>query len=191
MVRPARQGGLIAAILVKHRRSIPVKEQTVIYPYITRWSYGWVVPLILLLAAVPAADGVSYVLVGSAGLHLRGHCGPVGDIDAVPLPDQANLERLHDVFTDLAVGSKCPPARLLTTLDLVQVRTSYGQADCLLARGRRDWARLAGGAETSSLRSRGDRQPQSSTAAARLPGTGRADRAADRRPRSRSPSAPG
>lgn len=92
MVRPARQDGRVAAILVKHRRSTPVKEQIVSYPRITRWSYGWAVPPIRLLAAVLAADGVSYVLVGSAGLHLRGHCRPVGDIDAVPAPDQANLE---------------------------------------------------------------------------------------------------
>lgn len=105
-------------------------------------------PPILLLAAVLAADGVSYVLVGSAGLYLRGHLGPVGDIDAVPAPDPANLERLRDVLTDLAVGSKCPPVRLLATADLVQVRTSYGKVDCLLARGRRDWARLVAGAET-------------------------------------------
>lgn len=105
-------------------------------------------PPILLLAAVLAADGVSYVLIGSAGLYLRGHRGPVGGIDAVPAPDQANLERLHDVLTDLAVGSRCPPARLLATTDLVPVRTSYGKVDCLLARGRREWARLAEGAET-------------------------------------------
>ncbi|MGN6677258.1 MAG: hypothetical protein ACTHKL_05685 [Streptosporangiaceae bacterium] len=104
-------------------------------------------PPILLLAAVLAADGVSYVLVGSAGLYLRGYRGPVGDIDAVPAPDLANLERLRDVLADLAVGGRCPQVRSLATADLVQVRTSYGKVDCLLARGRQDWARLAAGAE--------------------------------------------
>jgi hypothetical protein len=68
--------------------------------------YGCVVRPILLLAAVLAAERVSYVLVGSAGLYLRGHQGPVGDIDAVPAPDRANLERLHDVLIGLAVGSR-------------------------------------------------------------------------------------
>lgn len=113
--------------------------------------YRCVVPPILLLAAVLAAERVSYVLVGSAGLYLRGHRGPVGDIDAVPAPDRANLERLHDVLIDLAAGSRCPPVRLLATADLVQVRTSYGMVDCLLARGRRDWARLVAGAQTFDI----------------------------------------
>ncbi len=110
--------------------------------------YGSVVPPILPLAAVLAAQGVSYVLVGSAGLYLRGYHGPGGDIDAVPAPDPVNLELLHDVLAGLAVGGRCPPARVLATADLVQMRTSYGKLDCLLARGRLDWAKLTAGAET-------------------------------------------
>jgi len=105
------------------------------------------VPPILLLAAVLAAEGVSYVLVGSAGLYLRGYRGPVGDIDAVPAPDPVNLELLHDVLAGLGMGRGCPPARVLAAADLIQVRTSYGKLDCLLARGRSDWANLSAGAE--------------------------------------------
>jgi len=105
------------------------------------------VPTILLLAAVLAAEGVSYVVVGSACLYLRGERGPVRDIDAVPAPDRANLARLHAVLTGLALGGWCPPLRLLATADLVQVHTSYGKLDCLLHRGRRDWDSLVAGAE--------------------------------------------
>jgi hypothetical protein len=54
---------------------------------------------------------------------------------------------LHDVLAGLVVGGRCPPARVLATADLVQVRTSYGKLDCLLARGRLDWAKLTAGAE--------------------------------------------
>jgi hypothetical protein len=107
-----------------------------------------IVPPILLLAAVLAAEGVRYVLVGSAGLYLRGcHSGPPGDIDAVPAPDTANLLRLHEVLADLALGGRCPPAPRLTTADLVQVQTGFGRLDCLLARGRQDYAKLHANAE--------------------------------------------
>jgi hypothetical protein len=104
-------------------------------------------PSILLLAAVLAAEGVSYVLLGSAGMYLRGFRGAIGDIDAVPAPDRVNLERLHDVLADLAIGKECPPVKVLVRADLVQLHTSYGRLDCLLAKGRRDWATLVARAQ--------------------------------------------
>jgi hypothetical protein len=60
-------------------------------------------PPILLLAAVLAAEGVAYVLVGSAGLYLRGWHGPVGDIDAVPVRTAAagDLHALRARFEDV------------------------------------------------------------------------------------------
>jgi len=106
-------------------------------------AYGVQVPQTLLLAAVLAAERVSFVLVGSAALRLRGEAIPVADIDAVPEPGHANLARLHAVLTALAVRRwLVPPPRSLLTLDMVSVRTVYGKLDCLLERGRRDWDRL-------------------------------------------------
>ena len=100
----------------------------------------------MLLAAVLAAEEVSFVLVGSAGLHLHGQRIRVHDIDAVPAPGKENLERLHFVLADLAIDGRVPALRSLATVHLVSVRTGYGKLDCLLERGRRDWDRLRAGA---------------------------------------------
>ena len=97
---------------------------------------------IMLLAAVLAAEGVSFVLVGSAALYLHGDQIPVRDIDAVPEPGHGNLARLHEALQALAVRGGPPPLRCLATADLVSVSTGYGTLDCLLRRGRRDWDRL-------------------------------------------------
>lgn len=61
------------------------------------------VPPIVLLAAVLAAERVSFVLVGGAALRLRGEYVPVADIDAVPEPGAANLVRLHAAL-ESAIG---------------------------------------------------------------------------------------
>jgi hypothetical protein len=100
----------------------------------------------MLLAAVLAAEEVSFVLVGSAGLHLHGQRIRVHDIDAVPAPDRENLARLYLVLADLAIDGQVPALRSLATAHLVSVRTGYGKLDCLLDRGRRDWSRLRAGA---------------------------------------------
>jgi hypothetical protein len=101
----------------------------------------------VLLAAVLAAERVSFALVGSAALWLRGEHVPVADVDAVPEPGAANLARLHAALTNLAVSDRVVPRpRSLPVLDMVTVPTSYGRLDCLLERGRRDWDRLRGGA---------------------------------------------
>ena len=104
-------------------------------------------PPIVLLAAVLAAERVSFVVVGSAALWLRGEDVPVGDVDAVPEPGAANLARLHAALTTLAVRERIVPRpRSLPLLEMVAVPTSYGRLDCLLERGRRDWDRLRLGA---------------------------------------------
>jgi hypothetical protein len=112
--------------------------------------YGDAVPVILLLAAVLAAEEVSFVLVGSAGgsagLCLHGERLGVGDIDAVPAPGWQNLETLHAALADMAIGGRVPPLRSLASAVLVSVRASYGKLDCLMKRGRRDWDRLHPGA---------------------------------------------
>jgi hypothetical protein len=110
-------------------------------------AYGVLVPPILLLAAVLAAQRVSFVLVGSAALWLRGEDVPVADVDAVPEPGAANLVQLHAALTTLAVRDRLVPRPgSLSVLDMVTVPTSYGKLDCLLERGRRDWHRLRRGA---------------------------------------------
>ena len=105
-------------------------------------------PGVVLAAAVLAADGVSLLLVGSAALWLRGEPATVGDVDVVIEPGQENLRRLHAALAGVALRpGDVPPPHRLAGLPIVTIPTSYGRVDCLLERGRRDWARLreAGG----------------------------------------------
>jgi hypothetical protein len=105
-------------------------------------------PAVALAAAVLAADGVSLLLVGSAALWLRGEQVPVGDLDVVIEPGERNLRRLHAAVADLALRpSAVPPPHRLAELAMVTATTSYGRIDCLLERGRQDWARLRGSAD--------------------------------------------
>jgi hypothetical protein len=100
-----------------------------------------------LLAAVLAAEGVQFVLVGSTALWLQGEATSAGDVDVVPCPDAGNVTRLHDVLCAMAVRPlMVPPLRLMFILDVVSVRTSYGRLDCLLECGRRDSGWLRKGA---------------------------------------------
>jgi hypothetical protein len=105
----------------------------------------------MLLAAVLAAEEVSFVLVGSAGLHLHGQPIRVHDIDAVPAPGRENLARLHLVLADLALDGQVPGLRSLAAAHLVSVRTGYEKLDCLLERGHRDWGRLRAGARAFDI----------------------------------------
>lgn len=100
-------------------------------------------PVVALAAAVLAADGVSLLVVGSVALWLRGQPVRVGDVDVVIEPGEPNMRRLHAALADLALRPPTvPPPHRLAEQDIVTVTTSYGQVDCLLERGRRDWARL-------------------------------------------------
>ncbi len=60
-------------------------------------------PVVVLVAAVLAAEQVSFVLVGSAALWLRGEQIAVGDVDVVIEPGEANLHRLNEALAALAV----------------------------------------------------------------------------------------
>ena len=103
----------------------------------------------MLLAAVLAAADVSFVLVGSAALWLRGEAMPVGDTDAVIEPREPNLRRLHAALNSLAVRPRqVPSVSRLRGLPIARVMTSFGNLDCLLEQGRLEWGRLRGGAET-------------------------------------------
>ena len=104
-------------------------------------------PVVVLAAAVLAAEQVSGVLVGSAALWLRGELVSVGDVDVVIEPHEANLRRLHEALCGLAVRAETVPAvHRLREVSVATVFSSYGRVDCLLERGRRDWARLGAGA---------------------------------------------
>jgi hypothetical protein len=100
-------------------------------------------PAGVLAAAVLATTGVSFVLVGSAALWLRGESIPVGDADVAIEPGELNLQRARTALADLALQPHAvPQTARLAMLDIVTVTTSYGKIDCLLRRGRLDWDRL-------------------------------------------------
>jgi hypothetical protein len=100
-------------------------------------------PAGVLAAAVLATTGVSFLLIGSAALWLRGESIPVGDADVVIEPGEQNMQRARAALADLALQPHAvpQPARL-AMLDIVTIMTSYGKIDCLLRRGRLDWNRL-------------------------------------------------
>jgi hypothetical protein len=105
-------------------------------------------PVVVLAAAVLAAERVSGVLVGSAALWLRGEPISVGDVDVVIEPGEANLLRLHEALAGLAVRPTAVPAmHRLREVPIATIFSSYGRVDCMLEQGRRDWQRLCEGAE--------------------------------------------
>jgi len=100
-------------------------------------------PAGVLAAAVLASTGVSFVLVGSAALWLRGESIPVGDADVVIEPGEQNMQRARAVLADMALQPHAvPQSARLAMLDIVTIMTSYGKIDCLLRPGRLDWERL-------------------------------------------------
>jgi hypothetical protein len=104
-------------------------------------------PVGVLAAAILAAEGVSFILVGSAALWLRGEAVTVGDADVVIEPGEANLDRLHDCLKTLAVRpGALPSPRRLALRSIVAVQTSFGKLDLLLEGGRQDWSWLRPGA---------------------------------------------
>jgi hypothetical protein len=104
-------------------------------------------PAGVLAAAVLAAEQVSFVLVGSAALWLRGEQVSVGDADVVIEPGEANLLRLYEAMARLAIRPETvPPVHRLREISVASAVTSFGRVDCLLERGRRDWEQLRQGA---------------------------------------------
>jgi hypothetical protein len=100
-------------------------------------------PAPVLAAAVLAAEGVSFLLVGSAALWLHGEPVAPADADVVIEPDERNLRRLEAALAGLTPRPRAiPPARDFPLLHLVTAVTCYGRIDCLLERGRLDWDRL-------------------------------------------------
>jgi hypothetical protein len=100
-------------------------------------------PVPVLAAGILAAEGVSFLLVGSAALWLHGEPIPVGDADVVIEPAEENLHRLADALTGFALRpEEVPRVRALSWVNVLSVVTSYGRVDCLLERGRLDWPGL-------------------------------------------------
>jgi hypothetical protein len=99
------------------------------------------IPSGVLTAAVLAAEDVSFLLVGSAALWLRGEITAVADTDAVIEPGELNIHRLREALAGMAVGP-VPSADGFLGGSVVLVLTAYGTVDCLLERRRRDWDRL-------------------------------------------------
>jgi hypothetical protein len=100
-------------------------------------------PVVVLAAAVLAAEQVSFLLVGSAALWLRGEQIAVGDVDVVIEPREPNLFQLRGALLRLAIRpGEVPSVHRLRELSVTTAITSYGRVDCMLERGRRDWARL-------------------------------------------------
>lgn len=100
-------------------------------------------PVPVLAAAILAAEGVSFLLVGSAALWLHGEPIPVADADVVIEPAEENLHRLRDALAEFALRrQEVPRVRALPWLNVLSVVTSYGMVDCLLERGRLEWQRL-------------------------------------------------
>ena len=100
-------------------------------------------PAGVLAAVVLATTEVSFLLVGSAALWLRGESISVGDADAVIEPGDENMRRTRAALADLSLQPQAvPQAARLAGLDIVTIMTSYGKIDCLLRRGRLDWDRL-------------------------------------------------
>jgi len=100
-------------------------------------------PAVVLAAAVLAAEEVSFLLVGSAALRLRGEPIEVGDVDVVIEPGETNLRQLREALLRIAIRpSEIPAVHRLREISVATAITSYGRVDCMLERGRRDWERL-------------------------------------------------
>jgi hypothetical protein len=100
-------------------------------------------PVVVLAAAVLAAEQVSFLLVGSAALWLRGEPIEVRDVDVVIQPGEPNLCQLREALIRLAIRpDEIPAVHRLRELSVATAITSYGRLDCMLERGRRDWDRL-------------------------------------------------
>jgi hypothetical protein len=96
-------------------------------------------PAPVLLAAVLAAEGLGFVVVGSAALFLRGFDLGVGDLDIVCDLDSDNLDLLCDTVGRYRLRpSTRPTAPALQAVDVWSAATIYGTLDVLIDRARKD-----------------------------------------------------
>jgi hypothetical protein len=84
------------------------------------------------------AHGVEYVVVGGIAVQAHGHVRMTNDIDIIPAPTRANLERLASALSALGArvlnpGSEHLPidAQMLPRATLWQFTTTHGDIDVL------------------------------------------------------------
>lgn len=84
------------------------------------------------------AHGVDYVVIGGIAVQVHGHVRMTNDIDLIPAPTRANLERLAAALNELDArvlnpGSEGLPidARMLPRATLWQIATRHGDVDVL------------------------------------------------------------
>jgi hypothetical protein len=93
-------------------------------------------------AATLVALGVELVVVGGCALLLHDAADRCGDLDIVPEPSAANLDRLCRALGELRV-KKPPSARLLAANPLMSVSSIFGPIDIMIATAKREYAELA------------------------------------------------
>ena len=97
-----------------------------------------------LLAAVLVAEGVSFILVGSAALRLQGVCLKVHDTDVVIEPASENLRKLDFTLRHLSLGLPCQSyLTALRAREVLTLPTSYGKLGLMLETGCREWRVLS------------------------------------------------
>lgn len=98
----------------------------------------------MLAAAVLAAGGARFVVVGSVALWAGGVDTAPHDLDVVPDPTPANLEFVVCSLPGLGVLARHIPAPgTLRSLTMTTFSTAYGTIDVLLQRGREEYLALA------------------------------------------------
>ncbi len=105
-----------------------------------------------IAAALLAAVGVDFVVVGGCALVLLGKAADCRDLDIVPDPAPANTGRLGDALRRLAT-SRPPTLRALATQSITSVDGPYGHIDVMAGRGRLEYDGLA--ARSSACRVEG------------------------------------
>lgn len=94
-------------------------------------------PEAVLAAAMLAALGVRFVLVGSTALWLWGGWPEgVKDLDVVPELSTSNLHRLGDALAEMGESRQGLTPAVFTRREIVSVVTAWGPVDVLCQRAR-------------------------------------------------------
>ena len=103
---------------------------------------------LVLAAGFLAARAAEFVVVGGCALLLHGWDHEPADLDVVPAPSPANLQRLFDALDELGTVGPIwrPTAHALGTRDIVTRVTPIGKVDVLLGGGRTEHTALAAAA---------------------------------------------
>ena len=101
-------------------------------------------PSAVLAAAVLAAEGASFLTVGSTALWLHGLPFQPADLDIVPAPNATQLRELRDALASVGVDCRSiPPVTALSLVDVVRLESGLGTIDLLCGRGRAEYAELS------------------------------------------------